>query len=74
VVCLGTGDFQPGTAFRPLVSALYSILSYGVYCTDERNALNPLACRLLRERRHLVEGLECRPLLRRSRIRTEAAP
>jgi hypothetical protein len=72
VVCLGCA-FQPGAPFRTVVSALYSILSYGVFCADERNALNPLACRLLRQHGGLLEGLERRPLLRRGRKRAEAA-
>jgi hypothetical protein len=71
-VCLGSA-FQPGTPFRTLVTALYSVITYQVFTTDERNALNALACRLLRERGHLLTGFAGRPLLRRGRSRAEGA-
>jgi hypothetical protein len=70
-VCLGSA-FQPGTPVRTLISALYSVLTYQVFTTDERNALNPLACRLVREHRHLIEGFGWAPLLRHAAKHTEA--
>ncbi len=60
-VCLGSA-FRPGTPFRALVGALYSVLTYRVFSTDERNALNPMACRLLREHAHLLAGHKTPPL------------
>jgi hypothetical protein len=64
-VCLGSA-FQPATPFRSVVTALYSILTYSTFNTDERNALSPVACRLLREHRHLLEELHAPPLFDRS--------
>ncbi|MDR3703752.1 MAG: hypothetical protein P4L56_29150 [Candidatus Sulfopaludibacter sp.] len=71
-VCLGSA-FEPGTPFRTLVSALYSVITYQVFCTDERNSLNPLASRLVREHGHLVAGFDRRPLVRRGATRTETS-
>jgi len=65
-VCLGSG-FAPGTSITWLLWELYDIVSYQNVTFDERNALNPEACRLLREHRHLLDRLQPRPFLRRER-------
>jgi hypothetical protein len=63
-VCLGSG-FAPGTSITWLLWQLWDIFAYENVTTDERNALNPEACRLVREHRHLLERLPRRPFLRR---------
>jgi hypothetical protein len=66
VVCLGSA-FAPGTPVRVLLWELYEILAYRNLTLDERNALNPEACRLLREHAHFLNQLEAPPL-RRGRL------
>jgi hypothetical protein len=66
VICLGSA-FAPGTPFRVLVWELYDILAYRNVTLDERNALNPEACRLLRAHPNLLDRLEVRPLRRRAK-------
>jgi len=64
-VCLGAG-FAPGTPISALVWELFEIVTYRNRTVDERNALNPEACRLVRAHPGLVDGLE-RPRLFRPR-------
>ena len=66
VICLGSA-FAPGTPFRVLAWELYDILAYANVTVDERNALNPEACRLLRAHPSLLDRLEVRPLRRRAK-------
>lgn len=47
VVCLGAA-LRPGTSIQSLLWNLWEILSYQNVTLDERNAMNPEACRLLR--------------------------
>lgn len=62
-VCLGSA-FAPGTPLTTLLWELYDIVSYRNVTTDEANALNPEACRLLREHGHLIDQLSPPPFLR----------
>jgi hypothetical protein len=66
-VCLGSG-LAPGTPIRALLTALHEIVTYRNVSLDERNAMNPEACRLLRQHPQLLDGLD-RPPLRSSRPR-----
>ena len=66
MVCLGA-SFSPGTSLTALLWELYDIVSYQNVTLDERNALNPEACRLLREHQQLLEPLRPAPFLRRER-------
>jgi len=66
VVCLGSA-FAPGTRLSWLLREFYEIVSYSNYSLDERNSLNPEACRLLRAHGHLLESLKPEPFLRRKR-------
>jgi hypothetical protein len=63
-VCLGS-RFAPGTPITGLIWELYEIVTYRNCTVDERDALNPEACRLIREYPALREKLE-RPRLFRS--------
>jgi hypothetical protein len=65
-VCLGSA-FAPGTSITALLWELYDILTYRNITLDERNAVNPEACRLLREHTHLLARLTARPLVRKKR-------
>lgn len=65
-VCLGSA-FAPGTSITWLLWELFDIASYQNVTFDERNALNPEACRLLREHSHLIDRLQHKPFLRRER-------
>ncbi len=65
-ICLGAA-FAPGTPIRALIWELYDILAYRNVTLDERNALNPEACRLLRAHPNLLDRLEVRPLRRRAK-------
>ena len=49
-----------------LLWELYDIVSYQNVTLDERNALNPEACRLLREHEGLLAQLTPKPFLRRA--------
>jgi hypothetical protein len=70
-VCLGA-SFAPGTSLSALLWELHSILSYQNFTTDERNAMNHDACRLLRQNPALLAALEPKPFLRqRSRIQPQ---
>jgi hypothetical protein len=64
VVCLGAA-FAPGTSLTALLWELYEIVSYQNVTLDERNAMNPTACRLLRQQPELLSGLRPEPFLRR---------
>lgn len=64
VVCLGS-QFGPGTPITTLLWEMYDIISYQNVTLDERNALNPEACRLLREHGKLLDQLERKPFMRR---------
>jgi hypothetical protein len=63
LVCLGS-KFAPGTPVRMLLWELYEIVAYRNVTLDEHNALDPEACRLLREHPHLLGQLEAPPLRR----------
>ena len=69
IVCLGTA-FAPGTPICGVVWQLFEIVTYQDRgCTvDERNALNPEACRLLRAYPGLLATM-ARPRLYRPRGR-----
>ena len=65
--CLGSG-FAPGTPITMLLWELYDIISYQNVGLDERNALNPEGCRLLRQHPHLLDKLSSPlPFMRRER-------
>jgi hypothetical protein len=73
-VCLG-GDFAPGTPLSGIVWELFEIVTYRNCTVDERNALNPEACRMVREYPLLLEQLAPPPLLRAARpIRIAVRP
>jgi hypothetical protein len=73
-VCLGS-RFAPGTPIGELVWELFEIVTYRNCTVDERNALNPEACRLLREYPALLDRLERPPLFRSNRaIQTAVRP
>jgi len=55
-VCLGVG-FAPWTPLTGVVWQLFQIVTYRNYTVYERNALNPLACRLVRAHPGLLEQL-----------------
>lgn len=63
-VCLGS-SFAPGTPITALLWELYDIFSYQNVTLDERNALNPEACRLLREHPEALAKLKPEPFLHR---------
>lgn len=66
-ICLGSA-FAPGTPIRWLLWELHEVVAYRNVGLDERNALNPEACRLLRQRPEILAGLgPFRPLRRRAR-------
>jgi hypothetical protein len=62
-VCLGN-RFAPGTPIDAVVWELFEIITYRNCTVDERNALNPEACRLVREYPGLVGQLGQPSLLR----------
>lgn len=64
VVCLGSA-FAPGTPLVPLLWELWEIFTYQNLTLDERNALDPEACRLLRAHPGLLAQLTIKPFLRR---------
>jgi hypothetical protein len=64
MVCLGS-QFAGGSPITALLFELYDIVSYQNVTLDEGNALNPEACRLLREHRELLDGMERKPFMRR---------
>jgi hypothetical protein len=64
-VCLGS-HFAPGTPIDALIWELFEIATYRNCTVDERNALNPEACRLVREYPSLLDKLGRPSLLRRS--------
>jgi hypothetical protein len=66
-VCLGSA-FAPGTPITALLWELFDIVSYQNVTLDERNALNPEACRLLRAHRRLLAQLHPQPFLRRTHM------
>lgn len=65
-ICLGSA-FAPGTPIGALVWELFDIATYRNCTVDERNALNPEACRLVREYPGLLQQLEKPSLFRSSR-------
>lgn len=65
-VCLGR-HFAAGTPIAEVLWHLHEIVSYRALVVDERDAFNPEACRLLRERPDLLERLPYRPLRRARR-------
>jgi hypothetical protein len=67
-VCLGAA-FAPGTPITALVWELFDIVSYRNCTIEERNALDPEACRLVREYPSLLANLPRRSLFRKSRVR-----
>ena len=70
-VCLGKA-FKPGTPLVAVVWQLFEMVTYRNCTVDERNALNPEACRLVREHPSLVAQLG-RPRLFRPRAPKEVA-
>jgi hypothetical protein len=65
-VCLGS-HFAPGTPIEALVWELFEIVTYRNCTVDERNALDPEACRLVREYPSLLAKLEPVSLFRSRR-------
>jgi hypothetical protein len=65
-ICLGSA-FSPGTPIGALIWELFDIVTYRNCTVDERNALNPEACRLVREYPSLLEQLDRPSLFRSSR-------
>lgn len=63
-ICLGA-DFLPGTPLNNLIFHIYDIISYSNYSTDERNGLNAVACRYLRDHPEVISNLRIMPLRRR---------
>lgn len=60
------GSIRPGTSLVDLTYQCYEIFGYSNVTMDERDALNPDACRWARENQHRFP-IEDRPLMRRSR-------
>jgi hypothetical protein len=74
IVCLGA-QFSPGTPFRVLARTVYDLLTYQLMTLDERNALDPEACRALRASPELLARLSAPPLTRRShRVAVKETP
>jgi hypothetical protein len=65
-ICLGS-HFAPGTPIDALIWELFEIVTYRNCTVDERNALNPEACRLLREHPSVMEKLPRPPLFQSER-------
>jgi hypothetical protein len=61
LVCLGD-RLRPGTSLRILLYELYEVIGYRNLGLDERNALAPDACRLLRGHPDLLAKLVAPPL------------
>jgi len=62
--CFGEA-FVPGTPFEVLVRLCYDLVSYRLYCTEEARALNPGACKYIREHRDIIHNLRSMPLFAR---------
>jgi len=60
-ICMGE-SLMPGTPLRFLLHELYDIIGYRNVGLDERNALTPEACRVLRARPDLLARLAAPPL------------
>jgi hypothetical protein len=71
-VCLGS-RFAPGTPIEALIWELFEIVTYRNCTVDERNALNPEACRLVREYPSLLTKVGRPPLFRSNRAHRKAA-
>lgn len=65
-VCLGS-RFAPGTPIDALIWEVFEIVTYRNCTVDESNALDPEACRLVREYPSLLATLERPSLFRPSR-------
>ncbi|MDR4468956.1 MAG: hypothetical protein MRJ68_11795 [Nitrospira sp.] len=65
VVCLGA-QFTPGTPLRILIRTLYDLVTYHTMTLDERNAMDPEICRLLRADPQILHSLSAPPLTRRT--------
>ena len=63
-LCLGAA-FRAGTPLNALVWELYEMVTYRNRNVDERNALAPDACRLIRANEDLLAKLEAPPLFRK---------
>jgi hypothetical protein len=63
-ICLGA-DFRAATPLPPLIWHIDAILTYANFSVDERNALNPTACRYWRDHPEAVSELPIKPLRRR---------
>jgi hypothetical protein len=63
-ICLGV-NFAPGSPITAVVWQVFDIVTYRNNTVDERNALNPEACRLLRARPELIDQLDRPPLFGR---------
>lgn len=73
-ICLGAA-FTGGTPLNALVWELYEIVSYRNRNVDERNALTPEACRLIRAHELLLDNLAAPPLFRKaSRLKVQVRP
>lgn len=64
IVCLGS-QFSPGTPFRIIIRELYGIVSFQTMTLDERNAMDPEICRLLRADPQILNALSAPSLTRR---------
>ena len=63
-ICLGP-EFGPTTPIALVLWELYDILAYQNFTTDERNAFNSEACRVLRAHPDVLTRLSFRPFMRR---------
>jgi len=64
-ICLGA-SFTGGTPLNALIWELFEIVTYRNRNVDERNALAPEACRLIRANDALLEKLAAPPLFRKT--------
>ncbi len=63
-VCLGH-EYLPSTDLSDLIFHVYDIITYQNMTVDERDALNPEACRYLRRNPDIIAGLKSPPLRHR---------
>ncbi len=71
-MCLGTA-FQAGTPVHEILRMVYELVSYQVMTADEGDALNPEACRFVRENPDLLQSLRRKPFRHRhSQLKSKA--
>jgi hypothetical protein len=71
-LCLGA-DFRAGTPLNSIIHHIYQIITYQNFSTDERNALDPIACEYLRNHPEVLSQLKNKPL-RRRQLQSKVVP